>query len=198
MDVQERNRPNDVAQRQETHLQGESSMWVFVLGDLVIFGAYFLIFMVARAREPDLFLESQQHLNQTIGVLNTLVLLASSWFIAKGVQAVRAGDHGRAMRLTCYGGLCGGVFLLVKVFEWASEISQGFTLSTNGFFAFYFMLTGVHLLHVVMGLIVVGVVLRELRDPALRRVSMVETGAVYWHMVDLLWIVVFALLYVMR
>jgi nitric oxide reductase NorE protein len=63
---------------------------------------------------------------------------------------------------------------------------------------FYFMLTGVHLLHVVMGLVILGIVLRELRDPTLRRVSIVETGAIYWHMVDMLWIVIFALLYVMR
>jgi nitric oxide reductase NorE protein len=182
----------------EGRLQGEGSMWAFVLGDLLIFGVYFVIFMVARAREQEVFLQSQQHLNQNIGVLNTLVLLASSWFVARGVQAARAGDHGRAMRLTSYGGACGVLFLLVKVFEWSTEISQGHTLASNGFFAFYFVLTGVHLLHVVMGLIVVGVVLRELRNPALCRVSVVETGAVYWHMVDLLWLAVFALLYVTR
>ena len=188
----------DLDGAREQRLQGEGSMWVFVLGDLVIFGAYFVIYMVARAGDRDLFLASQQHLSQNFGALNTLVLLASSWLVARGVQAVRAGEHGRALRLTSYGGCCGVVFLLVKAFEWSGEISRGHTLSSNGFFAFYFVLTGVHLLHVLMGLIVIGVVLRELRDPALRRVSLVETGAVYWHLVDLLWIVVFALLYVMR
>ena len=179
-------------------LQGESSMWVFVLGDLVIFATYFIIFMVDRHRERDLFLQSQQHLNQTVGVVNTLVLLASSWFIARGVQAARIGSHSRAMRLTTYAGLCGVLFILIKVYEWSSEISRGYTLPHNDFFMFYFMLTGVHLLHVVIGLVIIGIVLRELRTPRLRRVEIVETGAVYWHMVDLLWIVVFALLYVMR
>lgn len=190
--------PTDLGEHEERHLQGEGSMWVFVLGDLVIFGVYFIIFMLARARDRGAFLESQQHLNQNIGAVNTLVLLASSWFVARAVHAARSGDHARATRLTTYGGLCGITFLILKVFEWSSEISHGHTLASDGFFAFYFVLTGVHLLHVLMGLIVIGVVLRELRTSALRRVSMVETGAVYWHMVDLLWLVVFALLYVMR
>lgn len=186
----------DPGDNQRMHLVGDGGMWVFVLGDLVIFGVYFIIFMIKRMQEPELFLQSQQHLSQNIGVINTLVLLASSWLVARGVLAARAGHHPHALRLTAYGGLCGVLFLLIKAFEWSSKISQGLTLPRNEFFAFYFMLTGVHLLHVVMGLIILGVVLRELHDPALRRVSMVETGAVFWHMVDLLWIVVFALVYV--
>jgi nitric oxide reductase NorE protein len=188
----------ELAQQQRTYLPGESSMWVFVLGDLVIFGVYFIIFMVERTREKALFLASQQHLNQNIGLANTLVLLASSWFIARTVRAARSGDHGRAIRLTMGAGLCGVTFIIIKIFEWSSEISHGNTLPKNDFFTFYFMLTGVHLFHVVMGLVVLGVVLRELRDPMLRRVSIVEAGATYWHMVDLLWIVLFALVYVMR
>jgi nitric oxide reductase NorE protein len=183
---------------QRARQQGEMSMWVFVLGDLVIFGVYFIIFMVERTQQRDVFLESQQHLSQNIGVVNTLVLLASSWFIARAVLAARVGEHVRAIRLTTMAGACGVLFILVKVVEWTEEIRGGFTLPTNDFFAFYFVLTGVHLLHVLMGLVVVGIVLRELRTPALRRVTVVETGAVYWHMVDLIWVIVFALLYVMR
>jgi nitric oxide reductase NorE protein len=173
-------------------------MWVFVLGDMVIFAVYFIIFMVERTRERALFLESQQHLSQSLGLTNTLVMLASSWFVACAVRAARAGDHRRAMTLTSCGGFCGVLFILIKIYEWSSEISHGYTLPKNDFFMFYFMLTGVHLLHVVMGLVILGIVLRELRDPTLRRVSIVETGAIYWHMVDMLWIVIFALLYVMR
>jgi nitric oxide reductase NorE protein len=182
----------------EPRLQGESSMWVFVLGDLFIFGYYFIVFMVERTQQREVFLASQQHLSQNIGALNTLVLLASSLFMARGVMAARTGDHPRAIRLTTMAGACGVLFILIKVIEWTEEIRGGYTLPTNDFFAFYFVLTGVHLLHVVMGLIVVGIVLRELREPTLRRVEMVETGAVYWHMVDLIWVIVFALVYVMR
>ena len=180
------------------HLPGDGNMWVFVLGDLVIFGGYFLIFMIHRHQERDLFLESQQHLSLTVGVLNTLVLLASSWFVATSVQATRTGQYERAMRLTLLGGGCGVLFLAIKAYEWTSKIGQGYTFPSNDFFMFYYLLTGVHVFHVALGLVFLGVTVVELRSPTLRRVSMVETGATYWHMVDLLWIVIFALVYVMR
>jgi nitric oxide reductase NorE protein len=180
------------------HTPGDGHMWVMVLGDLIIFGAYFIIFMIYRAMKPQEFLASQEHLNITIGVLNTLVLLASSWFIARSVQAARAEDHARALRLTYLGGFCGVLFILIKAYEWSAKIAQGHTISSNEFFMFYYMLTGVHVFHVLLGLLILGVVARELRNPRRRRASMVESGATYWHMVDLLWIVIFALFYVMR
>ncbi len=180
------------------HLPGDAAMWVMVLGDFVFFGAYFIIFMIQRALAPEMFLQSQQHLNLTIGVVNTLVLLTSSWFIARGAQAARAGDHDGALRLTYLGGACGVVFILIKAYEWGSKVAAGYTMGSNEFFLFYYMLTGVHLFHVGLGLLILGIVVRELRNPRRRRMSMVESGATYWHMVDLLWIVIFGLLYVMR
>ncbi len=180
------------------HLPGDTDIWVFVLGDLVIFSVYFIVFMVYRVHERGLFLESQRHLSLDSGVINTLVLLASSRFVALAVQAARADNPGRAARLTYYGGACGLAFIAIKVFEWSAAISSGFTLQTNDFFMFYYTLTGVHLFHVLLGLVILAVVLRELRQPRLRRVRVVEAGAIYWHLVDLLWVVIFALLYVMR
>lgn len=193
--VDERVRP---ARHQTRHQPGEGSMWVFVLGDFVIFGAYFVIYMVQRGRDASLFVAAQQHLNLTIGVVNTVVLLTSSWFVARGVQACRDADFAGALRLVGYGGGCGLLFIAFKGYEWATEIGRGLTLASNDFFMFYYMLTGVHLFHVVIGLVILAVVVRELRSPQLRRVAVVESGATYWHMVDLLWIVIFALLYVMR
>jgi nitric oxide reductase NorE protein len=180
------------------HMPGDGAMWVMVLGDLIIFGGYFIIFMIYRAMAPAKFMAAEQHLNINIGVLNTIVLLASSLFVALSVQAARADDHDRALRLTYLGGLCGAAFILIKAYEWSAEIANGYTIGRNDFFMFYYMLTGVHLFHVSLGLVILGVVVRELRNPRRRRVSMVESGATYWHMVDLLWVVIFALLYVMR
>jgi nitric oxide reductase NorE protein len=179
-------------------LPGEGSMWLFVLGDMVIFAVYFIIFMVERSKQPTLFLASQQHLNETTGLIDTLILLLSSLLVARAVLASRTGAYRAAMRFTVGGFACGVLFIIIKVIEWSREISHGYTLPKNNFFMFYFMLTGVHLLHVLMGLLILGIVYRELRDPALRRMTMVESGATFWHMVDLLWIVIFALLYVMR
>jgi nitric oxide reductase NorE protein len=179
-------------------LPGGLDIWIFVLGDLVFFAAYFVIFMVYRADEKAVFLASQQHLSLLAGAINTLVLLTSSRFVALGVQANRAGDHRRASRLIAAGALCGAAFVAIKAFEWSSEISQGFTLTHNNFFMFYYMLTGVHLFHVLLGLVFLGIVLRELRAPDHGRTWLVESGAIFWHMVDLLWVVIFALLYLMR
>jgi nitric oxide reductase NorE protein len=182
----------------ETHLPADGSMWVFVLGDLVIFGAYFLIFVIYRNQNHELFLDSQRHLSLTIGTINTLLLLTSSWFVANSVLATRAGEYRRALLLTLWGGGCGVAFALIKAYEWWSKISVGLTFPHNDFYMFYYMLTGIHLFHVLLGLVFLGVVVAELRNPDKRRPAMVETGATYWHMVDLLWVVIFALLYVMR
>jgi nitric oxide reductase NorE protein len=180
------------------HLPGDIGIWVFVLGDLVFFGAYFVIFMIYRGQEHHLFIASQQQLSRNVGVINTLLLLASSWAIALSVQSARTDNPRRAVRLTWSGALCGVLFILVKIYEWSANISRGLTFPSNGFFMFYYLLTGVHLFHVALGLLILAIVVRELRDPPRRRMSMVETGATYWHMVDLLWIVIFALLYLMR
>lgn len=101
-----------------------------VLGDLVFFGAYFIKFMINRTMAPAEFLQSQ-HLNLTIGVVNTIVLLASSWFIARSMQPARAGDHGGAVRLTCLGGACGVLFIAIKAYEWSSKIAAGYTMPSN-------------------------------------------------------------------
>jgi len=196
--------PNSVLTDERTEaprgarLPGDPNMWMFVLGDLVFFSCYFVFFMLYRTRYPDLFLSSQQHLGVNTAMVNTLVLLASSRFIALAVQATRAADPRRALRLVQYGAACGVVFIAIKVFEWVSEIDHGYTISTNSFWMFYFMITGVHLFHVAFGLVVLGVISLDLRTPELRRPAVVEAGATYWHMVDLLWVVIFALIYVMR
>ena len=135
------------------HLPGDGAMWVMVLGDLVFFGAYFIIFMVHRAMAPEEFLHSQQHLNLTIGVVNTLVLVSSSWFIARSVTKARSDDHDGALRLTYLGGTCGLLFIVIKAYEWSAEIAAGHTMPSDQFFMFYYMLTGVHLFHVGLGLL---------------------------------------------
>ena len=188
----------DVGGQRLPHLPGDIHMWVMVLGDLAIFGAYFIIFMIYRAMAPQEFLAAQQHLNVTVGVVNTVVLLTSSWLIARSVLAARAGDHDQAVRLTYFGGAFGVAFILIKAYEWSTEIMHGYTMPSSDFFMFYYMLTGVHMFHVALGLLILGIVVRELRNPRKRRASMVESGATYWHMIDLLWIVIFGLLYVMR
>jgi nitric oxide reductase NorE protein len=198
MTAEAQSRPADADARRAPALPGDAGMWVFVLGDMVIFGVYFIVFMVYRGHEQAVFLASQRHLSLASGAVNTLVLLAGSRFAALAVAAARAGDDRRASRLIRWCGLCGVGFLLVKAHEWYSLASAGLTLTRNNFSMFYYAFTGVHLFHVLMGLIVLGVMLAGLRRPAGRRTWLIEAGAIYWHMVDLLWIILFALLYLMR
>lgn len=178
-------------------LPGDGDMWVMVLGDMVIFAGYFVVFLIYRTMNHAEFLAAQQHLDITIGVLNTVILLTSSWLVARAVLATRAGRHDLAIRLIYAGGAGGVLFMVLKGYEWFRKLAAGQT-NSEMFYSFYYVITGVHLVHVLIGLIVLGVLVRELRNPSRRRASMVESGAIYWHMVDLLWVIIFALFYVMR
>ena len=177
---------------------GQPDMWAFVLFEALVFTGYFVVYMVRRTQNPELFLSSQAQLDLRIGVLNTLVLLVSSWSMARCVQAAREGAYRSALTNAFLTMLFGFVFLASKVFEWAEEIQKGYAFSTNEFFSFYYFLTGIHFLHLLIGFVVLGVVVYQLWSPARRSQELVETGATYWHTVDFLWVMIFALLYVMR
>lgn len=180
------------------HLPGDSSMWFFVIGDLFIFAAYFVSYMYFRGQDHAMFLAGQAKVNLNIGIVNTVVLLTSSLFVALGTSAARAGRTADAHRLFCGALASGAAFPLLKMFEYIPEITAGMTPGTNLFFMYYFVMTGMHLCHVFLGLVILCFVIRSLRGPAQPRMSLVETGATYWHMVDVLWLILFALLYLMR
>ena len=180
------------------YVPGERDIWVFVLFEALVFSSYFIVYLIKRVQNPQLYLHSQEHLSQGFGIANTLVLLISSLFMAQGVRAARDGRYGAALRQVTLTVFCGVLFLCSKLFEWNIEIRQGFEFSTNEFFSFYYFLTGIHVLHVVFGFVFLGVVIYQLSSPQRRSQVIVETGATYWHMVDFLWVFIFALLYVMR
>jgi nitric oxide reductase NorE protein len=173
-------------------------MWAFVLFEALVFTGYFGVYMVRRMQSPELFLSSQAQLDLRVGVLNTLVLLVSSWSMARCVQAAREGAYRSALDNAFVTALFGLAFLGSKVVEWIHEIGKGYTFSTNEFFSFYYFLTAIHFLHLLIGFVVLAVVVHQLWSPARRSQQLVETGATYWHTVDFLWVMIFALLYVMR
>lgn len=179
------------------HIPGDASMWFFVIGDLLIFGVYFIGYMYYRTQDTELFLQSQARLNLDIGALNTIVLLTSSLFVALGTTAVRGGKTSGGVRLFGIALAIGAAFPVLKLFEYVPEITAGLTPGTNLFFMYYFVMTGLHLCHVLLGLVILSFVVRNLKSTK-PRMSFVETAATYWHMVDVLWLVLFALLYLMR
>ena len=180
------------------HVPGEASMWFFVIGDLLIFAVYFVGYMYFRGQNHQLFLASQARLNVDIGAINTVVLLTSSLFVALGTAAARAGNIAAGLRGFWIGLAFGAAFPLLKMFEWIPEITAGLTPGTNLFFMYYYVMTGMHLCHVALGLVIMCFVIRNLKTSTTPKISFIETGATYWHMVDVLWLVLFALLYLMR
>lgn len=180
------------------HVPGEEGLWVFIGGDLVVFAVFFITYAVARQQEMALFESAQAMLDRGLGLLNTLLLLTSSLFVAQAVAAARRSEP-RARPLLIGGILLGSGFVVVKAFEYSAKIAQGFTLNSNSFSIYYYMFTGIHLVHVLIGLGVLGFTLSRF-DKAGRMpdgVALIEGGGAFWHLVDLLWIILFALLYLL-
>jgi len=182
------------------HIPGEAGVWVLILGDMFAFSAFFAVFLVHRAQNIELFSVSQLHLERRFGLLNTALLLTSSLFVARAVIAARTGAGRRPARLLIFALACGGGFVVSKGFEWGAKIAAGITLNTNEFYSFYYMLTGIHLLHVLVGMGVLTYLLARSRraDPGASYVAVMEGGGAFWHMVDLIWVVLFALFYLLR
>lgn len=172
-------------------------MWIFVIGDMAIFAVLFAVFLHYRALDVATFQLGSASTNQVLGALNTVLLLTSSWLVAGAVKLSRGTPTPAVPRL--FGGamLCGTAFGVVKVIEYTEKIGEGISVWTNDFFMFYFVLTSVHFLHVVIGIGFLGFLVFRTRSLVLadNDRSTIEAGGVYWHMVDLLWIVLFVLLY---
>lgn len=187
-----------VDERQE-HLPGELGVWVFILGDMAAFGLFFTVFVWERASDPALFDASRDTLDITLGALNTLLLLSGSLFVIRGLTAVKAGRSRVGRRWLAGAMTTGAVFAVDKVIEYVGQGRAGHGIASNHFYMYFFMLTGIHLTHLAIGVGVLGYMRALAGHPTLtvRQVRNLESGASYWHMVDLLWIVLFALLYLM-
>ncbi len=181
-------------------LPGVEGVWVFVIADMTVFAVLFGSFIVGRHQNPDLFEGSRHALNPNFGGVNTLILLTSSWFAALALDAVRRSRFALAQRFIGGALLCGLGFMVSKAIEYTEKLNAGISVLTNDFFMYYFTLTGIHLFHVVAGNVVLLVLWFMARsrsfDP--QRPVVVECGAIYWHMVDLIWIILFPLLYLVR
>jgi nitric oxide reductase NorE protein len=181
-------------------LPGVDGIWVFIGADSVIFAILFLSFMQDRLKNPAIFEASRQTLNMNLGGIDTIILLTSSWSVALAVQAMKRDQIDREPRLLLGGAVTGLMFVASKSIEYFEKFAHGITPGTNPFFMWYFTLTGIHLIHVVVGTSLLTYLwVRSWRgtyDHLHRAVP--ESVASYWHLVDLLWIVLFPLLYLMK
>lgn len=181
-------------------LAGDGMVWLLVLAELLTFGLLFASFAIARWREPEVFARGQAALSLHTGALNTLLLVAASWAAVRAVRALEA-DHRRAGSHWLLAALAGALgFLAVKSHEFAGKVQAGFDWATDTFTLLYTLLTGFHFLHVVVGAIAFALLWRQARAGAYGRHNTLApaSGAVFWHMVDLLWMLLFPLVYVIR
>ncbi len=174
---------------------GRLGVWWVIASEIVIFGGLLGSYLMHRLGHPE-WTHQSIHTNTWAGAFNTLVLLTSSLAAVLAHQAAEAGNGKRAanlLYLTCLGAV---TFLTVKGFEWTHEIKEGFTLSSNTFWSFYYTACGLHGLHVLAGGIIMLFVAADAKKN--RELQRVENIGIYWHFVDVVWIFLFPLLYIAK
>jgi nitric oxide reductase NorE protein len=178
-------------------IPGEPGIWVLLVGDSAVFALFFVTFMLERSKAPNEFDVARRTLHIGIGLTNTFVLLSSSLLIAIAVGAMRAGARSIAGKAVLASMACGVLFVGLKCYEYSSMLATGSGGGANDFYLYYYALTGIHLFHVCLGLAVLVALWTQTRRPELgpTRMAVFESGACFWHLVDMLWIVLFPLLY---
>jgi cytochrome c oxidase subunit 3 len=182
-------------------------MWLFLFTELLLFGGLFLLYAVYLKRYPAEFTAGGQKLNWVLGGANTVILLTSSLFAAMSVSAIQGDQRKRAVGLIMGTILCAAGFMIIKYFEWSAKIGHGIYPGSEHlkagapgesvFFSLYYMTTGIHGLHVLIGAALLGWIATRVKAGAVNAGDYVllENGALYWHLVDLIWIFIFPLYY---
>jgi cytochrome c oxidase subunit III len=185
-------------------------MWTFLASEVLFFGGLFAAYTIYRWKYPQAFAEGSEHLYESIGTINTAILLTSSLFVALAVQGLHSSRPRRARRFLIATVVCGLSFLVLKTIEYWLDYrealvpglqfdSSQFTDAEHVtlFFTFYFIMTGLHGLHVISGLLVltvIGILFSRAARPE-KYANALENGALFWHLVDIIWIFLFPLLY---
>ncbi len=182
-------------------------MWLFLFTELLLFGALFIAFAAYLSKYPTYFAEGSNSLNVPVGAFNTVVLLTSSLTMALAIAALQRGDKNLSIKMLNATVLFAGVFCVIKAFEWGAKIELGIypgsaTLAAmdqgkQAFYNMYYTMTGFHALHVIIGAgLILWVKKRTLDDRVNpKRLVLMENIGLYWHLVDLVWIFLFPLYY---
>lgn len=197
---------NDVRQQSEAAKLG---MWVFLLTEILLFGGLFVAYAIFRSWNPEMFYNAHKYLNVTLGTINTIVLISSSVTVALAIRSMQLNRKKQTIVLLCSTLLLAAVFLIIKYFEYSHKIHLGqlpgkfYTFTgiegTNPhiFFSVYFTMTGLHGIHVLAGMIVIGWMIYRTTQNHFsgEYYTPLELTGLYWHLVDLIWIYLFPLLY---
>lgn len=173
-------------------LPGDLMMWILIVSELLVFGAGLAAFMAVRITDPIGFAESQDHLNRAAAGANTAILVTSGFLAAKAIRLREAAQRRVARMMLVAAAVLGMAFLWIKLLEYRADAAAGIDIETNAYFTFYYLLTGFHAAHVVAGIIILLLV--AWRDEPRN----IEAGAAFWHMVDLVWVLLFPVIYLLR
>ncbi|MCK6510574.1 cytochrome c oxidase subunit 3 [Myxococcota bacterium] len=178
---------------------GGLMIWIFIIMELLVFGAALLAFLYVRKGELKVFVEAQKHLSVYFGLLNTFALISSGYLIALANRAFEVGDKGRTLRYLWMGMVLGGAFLVIKGIEYSQKIAGGFTTGVNAFFDFYWLLTAFHAAHVVVGLFLLMYMAWKIQKEKafLMEDLSLKGSSAWWHMCDLVWVLLFPVLYIL-
>jgi cytochrome c oxidase subunit 3 len=186
---------------------GKMGMWLFLFTELFLFGGLFLVYAVLRTQHSEGFHKAAEELDVFIGTINTIVLLVSSMTVAMSITAIQKNNPKLAIKLLVATLLLAGVFMVNKYFEWShkfehhlwpgSDVYLNLERSEVTFFGLYYMMTGLHALHVIVGaiLLIVTIFRIKARVQNSKHYVLLENSGLYWHLVDLIWIFLFPLLY---
>lgn len=185
-------------------------MWLFIFTEILLFGGLFIVYSVYRYKHPVEFHMAHQELDVTMGLINTIILLISSMTVAMSITAIQLGNKKHTLMFLAFTLLLAVVFLVNKYFEWGAKIHHDiypgseFLLSLSKgdmlFFGLYFFMTGLHAIHILVGIALLGVVYFKVKNGTVnqQRYSLLENGGLYWHLVDLIWIFLFPLFYLIH
>ena len=185
-------------------------MWLFLFTELILFGGLFVVYAVYRFRHPEEFSLAAKELDTFVGTINTMILLTSSLTVAMSLTAIQHGKKQLSAGLIAVTLLMGLAFLVNKYFEWEHKISLGIYPGSPGlanmpqgeilYFGLYFVMTGLHALHVIVGMAVLAFMMVFILRGSISRSSYVrlEAGGLYWHLVDIIWIFLFPLFYLIH
>ena len=200
----------EVAHVHRDDVGARMGMWLFLFTELLLFGGLFLVYGVYRHEYADQFRVAAMALNTTVGALNTIILLTSSLTVALSIAALQKGNKSLSLILLVMTNILAFAFMINKYFEWAEKIHHGIYPGSETllnlpdgqilFYGLYYIMTGLHGLHVIIGLVFITIVMFFIITGSVNKDSYVklENAGLYWHLVDLIWIFLFPLFYLIQ
>jgi nitric oxide reductase NorE protein len=171
-------------------------LWILIFLELITFSAALIALSVYSRENPEAYHQSRLLLNSTYGAINTLFLLTSGFFMATSMHQLKKGNYDKStfyLKLTILGGI---LFLVLKSIEYSGKIEHGLTIGYDTFFTFYWLLTLFHVIHVIVGLVIlISTYFGIKKKKEQINILDAEAGATFWHMCDLIWLLLFPVLY---